>query len=53
MPSSICNVAQDEKLLEGLLKEKIGSVRMNDEHMSTSWDSHLSYLLSTALINYE
>ena len=26
---------------------------MNDEHLSTNWDNHLSYLLSTALINYE
>jgi centrosomal protein CEP76 len=26
---------------------------MNDEHLPTSWDQHLSYLLSTALANYE
>ena len=26
---------------------------MNDEHLSTSWDNQLSYLLSSALSNYE
>ena len=53
MPSNIINVIQDEKMIENLLKEKIGSIRMNDEHITTNWDNHLSYLLSTALINYE
>jgi centrosomal protein CEP76 len=28
-------------------------VRHNDEHLTTSWDNHLGYLLSTALVNYE
>lgn len=53
MPSTLTNIASEEKLLESILKEKIGSIRMNDEHLSTTWDNHLSYLLSTALINYE
>ena len=43
----------EEKAIENILKEKIGSVRINDEHITTSWDNHLSYLLSTALLNYE
>ena len=54
MPSTIQNhTAQEEKLIEQLLKEKISSVRHNDEHLATSWDNHLGYLLSTALVNYE
>ena len=53
MPTTITNLASEEKLLEGILKEKIGSIRMNDEHLNTNWDNHLSYLLSMALINYE
>lgn len=53
MPNSMLNVGKEEKLIENILKEKIGSVRMNDEHISTSWDNHLAYLLSTALLNYE
>jgi hypothetical protein len=53
MPSNFVNVVSDEKMIENFLKEKISSVRMNDEHLSTTWDNHLSYLLSPALINYE
>ncbi len=53
MPSSFTNIAGEEKAIEHILKDKIASIRMNDEHMTTSWDNHLSYLLSTALINYE
>ena len=26
---------------------------MNDEHLTTSWDGQLSYILSSALANYE
>lgn len=53
MPSTMHNVAQEEKMLEGILRDKIGAMRRNDEHLSTSWDNHMSYLLSSALINYE
>lgn len=53
MPNNMTNIGQEEKMIENILKEKIGSVRMNDEHISTSWDNHLSYLLSPALANYE
>lgn len=52
-PSTILNVANEEKTIENLLKEKLGSLRMNDERLTTSWDNHLAYLLSTALLNYE
>lgn len=45
MPSTMHNVGAEERSIENLLKEKIGSVRMNDENVSTSWDNHLSYLL--------
>ena len=40
-------------MVENILKDKVGSMRKNDEHLSTSWDNHMSYLLSTALLNYE
>lgn len=53
MPTTMLNIPSEEKLIENILKEKLGSVRMNDEHLSTSWDNHLGYLLSTALVNYE
>ena len=53
MPSTMFNVGAEEKMIEHVLKEKIGSIRMNDERLTTSWDNHLAYLLSTALINYE
>lgn len=53
MPTTMLNIANEEKLIEQILKEKLGSIRMNDEHLSTSWDNHLGYLLSTALVNYE
>ena len=35
------------------MKDKLGSLRINDEHLSTSWDPSLAYLLSSALANYE
>ena len=53
MPSTMTNPGLEEKTLENLLKEKLGSIRMNDEHIATSWDNHLGYLLQTALLNYE
>ena len=53
MPSTMNNVASEEKMIEGLLKKKISSIRINDEHVATTWDNHLGFLLSTALVNYE
>ena len=53
MPSSHSNIPEEEKQLENILKDKIGSVRKNDHNLSTQWDNQLSYLLSTALANYE
>ena len=53
MPSTLLNVGAEEKLIENVLKEKLGSIRMNDEHLGTNWDNHLGYMLSTALLNYE
>lgn len=53
MPNTMLNIGMEEKTIENILKEKIGSVRMNDEHLGTSWDNHLGYLLQTALLNYE
>ncbi len=47
------SLTSEEKALEGLLREKIASMRMNDEHLSTSYDNQLSYILSSALSNYE
>lgn len=51
--SSPSQLAQEEKNLEQLLRDKIGSVRMNEERLSTHWDSQLSYLLQTAVASYE
>ena len=53
MPSAPVNIAQEEKELENILKDKVGSFRKNEHNLATSWDSQLSYLLSTALSNYE
>jgi hypothetical protein len=39
MPSTMHNIGMEEKQIENLLKEKIGSIRMNDEHIATSWDN--------------
>jgi hypothetical protein len=35
MPSSRINIGDEEKLIEEVLKEKIGAVRRNEHHMST------------------
>ncbi len=43
--ASAQQLAQEEKNLEQLLRDKIGSVRMNEERLTVSWDSQLSYLL--------
>ena len=54
MPSPVSNIIEDEKNLERVLKEKISGIRKNDGGgLSTSWDGQLSYLLQTALSNYE
>lgn len=53
MPSTNHNVFDEEKMLESILKEKIGSLRKNEQNLPTNWDTQLSYLLSTALCNYE
>lgn len=37
--SSPQHLAQEEKNLEQLLRDKIGSVRMNEDRLSTHWDS--------------
>merc|ERR1712156_625176 len=53
MPSNNYGTAEEEKLLEGILKQKVGSLRRNEHNINTQWDAQLSYLLSTALANYE
>ena len=54
MPSHNFDVPNEEKMLEKLLKDKIAGIRRNDGgNLSTNWDSQLSYLLQTALSNYE
>ena len=53
MPSSTLDIGAEEKQLESILKQKVGSVRKNDHGLNTQWDAQLSYLLSTALANYE
>ena len=53
MPSNNFTTAEEEKLLEGILKQKVGSLRRNEHNINTQWDAQLSYLLSTALANYE
>ena len=47
MPSPIRhNVAQEEKALEGALRDKIAGLRKNDGGLNvTNWDPQLSYLL--------
>lgn len=39
MPSSVSNVADEEKMLESILKDKIAAVRKNEHGMTTVWDS--------------
>lgn len=54
MPSPTLSVAQEEKALEQVLRDKIAGVRRNDGgNLNTTWDNQLSYLLQTALSNYE
>ena len=53
MPSNNFSTGEEEKLLEGILKQKVGSLRRNEHNINTQWDAQLSYLLSTALANYE
>lgn len=35
MPSTRMNIQDEEKLLEGILRTKIGSIRRNDHNLST------------------
>ena len=54
MPSVNINVSEKEKLIEKMLKDRIQGIRWNDGgNLNTSWDDQLSYLLQTALSNYE
>lgn len=53
MPSAPVNLGDEEKLIEQVLKDKIGAVRRNEHHMQTQWDAQMAYLLTTALCNYE
>lgn len=39
MPSTHSFMGPDEKVIEGILKDKVAAVRMNDERISTNWDS--------------
>lgn len=52
MPSTV-DITGEHKKLEKLLKEKIGAYRANECQATTTWDSHLGYLLNQALISYE
>jgi hypothetical protein len=48
------NIPEKEKMLEKILKERVAGIRWNDGgKLNTSWDDQLSYLLYTALSNYE
>lgn len=54
MPSAKSNIIEDEKILEKTLRDKIAGIRKNDGgNLQTNWDSQLSYMLQTALANYE
>lgn len=54
MPSMSVNTADEEKTLEKILRDKVAGIRRNDGgNLNTSWDNQLSYLLQTALSNYE
>lgn len=53
MGNVITDIASEEKLLENILKDKVGGYRSSELHLGTTWDNQLSYLLSTALVNYE
>ena len=33
------SLVSEEQLLESLLRDKVGSLRMNEEHLGTGWDS--------------
>ena len=52
MPSTV-DLLEEQKKLEKLLKEKVGAYRANECQATTTWDSHLGYLLNQALISYE
>jgi len=39
MPSTQDNVFDEEKNLESILKEKIASLRKNEQNLPTTWDA--------------
>jgi len=54
MPSLSINGSVEEKNLEKILRDKIAGIRRNDGgNLNTNFDNQLSYLLQTALSNYE
>ena len=53
MPSPLGDIGSEEKMLENILKDKVGGYRSSELHLGTTWDNSLGYLLSTALVNYE
>ena len=54
MPSLPVNISDEERTLEKILRDKIEGIRRNDGgNLKTHWDDKLSYLLQTALRNYE
>lgn len=54
MASPPTNLINEEKTLEQILRDKIAGLRRQEcGNLATNWDSQLSYLLQTALSNYE
>lgn len=54
MPTIKIDPLQQERELERVLREKIQGIRRNDGgNLKTNFDNQLSYLLQTALSNYE
>ena len=39
MPSNNFSTGEEEKLLEGILKQKVGSLRRNEHNINTQWDA--------------
>ena len=52
MPADI-SPYEEEETIEAALKKQIEGLRRDEVGEDTKWDSQLSYLLSTALVNYE
>lgn len=54
MPSLYINPMNQEKEIEKSIRDKIAGIRRNDGgNLATNFDNQLSYLLQTALSNYE